>query len=105
MAPWRVALGLTLLALGAAVGFVIVRLPGLGPLLRQAWPAWGGEIAFEAAVLAALLYCGFFGLLRRLGLADMGRKVRTLDRQMRDQAAPDRELADRLRADEAGERR
>jgi hypothetical protein len=69
----------------------------LAPYRRLLWQSHGSAIAAFVAALFVNLLAGVYALCRRLLLADTGRKLAHLERQLRSGGSVSDELAARLK--------
>ena len=101
MQPWKISVGLGVAIAGLAVAYLGNRFAFLAPhadlILAEYW--WPVTFHFLAAlfVLMALMA----GVLRSLGLVDVGRKLDLMDRSTR-RGAGDQDLARTLREEDEG---
>ena len=102
MYPWRVSLGLTIAVVACLVFAAAARFDYLSPyrqlILTDYW--WPITVYTASAVLAIVV--ALAGVLRSLGLYDVGRKVDLVERSVR-RGDGDPELARRLHDQEHGD--
>ena len=102
MHPWKVSLGLTIAVVATLVFAAAARFDYLSPhrelILTEYW--WPITLYTGSAVLTIVV--ALAGILRNLGLFDVGRKVDLVERSVR-RGDGDPELARRLHAQEHGD--
>ncbi len=102
MHPWKVSLGLTIAVVACLVFVAASRFDYLSPyrqlILTEYW--WPVALYTGSAVLTIVV--ALAGILRNLGLYDVGRKVDLVERSVR-RGDGDPELARRLHAQEHGD--
>ena len=98
----RIAFGLTVSIGGAAVWLAMEELRYLAPYRDGIAARHGAAIAAYCCALAFDLFAFLYWLSRRLGLGDVGRKLRRLEGEVDRGATFDSELAERLREQREG---
>ena len=98
----RVALGLTVATCGCVAWLALEEFGYLAPYRDVLVARYGGVIALCALALAFDTFAALYGLCRRLGLGDAGRKLRRLEGEVRKGETFDSELAARLRKQREG---
>ena len=98
----RIAFGLTLSVAGTACWLALEEFRYLAPYRDEIAARHGAAIAAYCLALAFDLFAFLYWLSRRLGLGDVGRKLRRLEGEMRRGSTFDRELAERLRDQREG---
>lgn len=100
----RISFGLTLSIGGAALWLALDELSYLAPYGRELMAAHGPVIVLFVVALGFDLFALLYGICRRLGLGDAGRKLRRLEGEVHRGVAFDDELGERLRRQkESGE--
>ena len=99
----RVALGLTVAICGVAAWLALEEFHCLAPFRDELAARHGMAIAACGLALAFDMFSASYGLCRRLGLGDAGRKLRRLEGEVRSGATFSEELAGQLRRQEEGE--
>ncbi|MCY3747050.1 MAG: hypothetical protein OXH05_12550 [Acidobacteria bacterium] len=102
MYPWKVSVGLTVAVVASLVFVAAARFDYLSPhrrliLTEHWWPVFLHAGSFVLTIVVALA-----GVLRSLGLYDVGRKVDLVERSVR-RGDGDPELARRLHDQEHGD--
>ena len=99
----RVALGLTIAICGVAAWLALEEFRFLAPYRDELAARHGNVIVACGLALAFDVFSATYGLCRRLGLGDAGRKLRRLEGEVRSGATFSEELAGQLRRQEEGE--
>lgn len=99
----RVALGLTIAFGGIAAWLALEEFRYLAPFRDDLAARHGKVIAACCLALAFDLFAASYGLCRRLGMGDAGRKLRRLEGEVRSGATFSEELAGQLRRQQEGE--
>ena len=102
MHPWKVSLGLTIAVVASLVFVAASRFDYLGPHRRLLITGYWWPVAFHAGSAVVAVVLALAGVLRSLGLYDVGRKVDLVERSAR-RGEGDPELARRLQAQEHGD--
>ena len=98
----RIAFGLTLSLVGTACWLALEEFRYLAPYRDEIAARYGAAIVAYCLALAFDLFAFLYWLSRRLGLGDVGRKLRRLEGEVRRGSTFDSELADRLRDQREG---
>ncbi len=98
----RIAFGLTISIGGATAWLALEEFRYLSPYRDELARQFGAAIAVYSLTLAFDLFAFLYWLCRRLGLGDVGRKLRRLEGEMRGGTTFDKELAKRLRDQKEG---
>ena len=102
MHPWKVSLGLTIAVVACLVFVAAARFDYLSPHRRLILTAHWGPVALHSGSFVLTIVVAFAGVLRSLGLYDVGRKVDLVERSAR-RGDGDPELARRLHDQEHGD--
>jgi hypothetical protein len=98
----RIAFGLTLSIGGATAWLALDEFRYLAFYRNELLRSYGWIIMAYVSALSFDLFAVLYLACRRLGLGDAGRKLRRLDREVRQGKTFDAELARRLRQQEEG---
>lgn len=98
----RIAFGLTVSIGGAAIWLAMEEFRYLAPYRDEIAARYGWAITASCLALAFNLFAFLYWLSRRLGLGDVGRKLRRLEGEVRRGSTFDTELAERLRGQSEG---
>lgn len=99
----RVALGLTIAICGIVAWLALEEFRYLAQHRDELAERHGAVIAACGLALAFDTFSLVYGLCRRLGLGDAGRKLRRLEGEVRSGETFDRELAGKLRRQQEGD--
>lgn len=99
----RVAMGLTVAICGVAGWLALEEFRFLAPYRDELAARHGKVLVACGLALAFDVFSATYGLCRRLGLGDAGRKLRRLEGEVRSGATFSEELAGQLRRQEEGE--
>ena len=99
----RVALGLTIAICGIAAWLALEEFRFLAQFRDELAARHGKVIVACVLALAFDVFSASYGLCRRLGLGDAGRKLRRLEGEVRAGATFSQELAGQLRRQQEGE--
>lgn len=99
----RIAFGLALSIMGVLVWLALEEFRYLAPYRDAIAARYGLVIVAYCLALWFDLFALLYWLARRLGLGDVGRKLRLLEGETRSGSTFDGELAERLRAQREGE--
>ncbi len=102
MHPWKVSLGLTVAVVACLVFAAAARFDYLSPYRQLILTEYWWPITLYTASAVAAIVVGLAGVLRSLGLYDVGRKVDLVERSAR-RGDGDPELARRLHAQKHGD--
>ena len=103
MRPWKVGVGLTASAGALGVWGLWVETTYLHPFWRVVAVDYGVYAAAYGAMALAAFGAGVYAAARVAGLGAVGRKVDVVERAIRRGDGQERELAEALARDEAGE--
>lgn len=99
----RVALGLTISICGSVAWFALEEFSYLAPFRDNLTRRHGTVIAAYGLAAGFTVFALVYGLCRRLGLGDAGRKLRRLEDEVRRGSTFDSELAERLHDQRQGD--
>ena len=99
----RVAVGLTISICGSVAWLALEVFSYLAPFRDHLTDQHGGVIAAYGLAAGFEVFAILYGLCRRLGLGDAGRKLRRLEDEVRSGSTFDSELAERLYDQREGE--
>ena len=99
----RVALGLTISTCGSVAWLGLDVFSYLAPFRDDLTHEYGTVIAAYGLAAGFSVFALLYGLCRRLGLGDAGRKLRRLEGEVRSGSTFDSELAERLHHQREGD--
>ena len=99
----RVALGLTISICGSVAWLALEVFSYLAPYRDALTDHYGTVIALYGLAGGFVVFARLYGLCRRLGLGDSGRKLRRLEDEVRSGSTFDSELAERLHNQREGD--
>ena len=102
MYPWKVSLGLTVAVAASLVFVAAARFDYLSPHRRLILTEYWWPVSFHASSVFLNIVVALAGVLRSLGLYDVGRKVDLVERSVR-RGDGDPDLARRLHDQEHGD--
>ena len=103
MTPWKVASGVTLIAVGLFAAWALRALDYLAPYAAMIVTDHGPRIALEACAAVAAVFGGAYWLAVRAGLAAVGSRMAAADARARDpERTHDPDLAAALDRDRRG---
>ena len=103
MRPWRVSVGMTMVAAGVGVWLLLEELAYLQPYVAVVVADYGLVLAAYGALALVTVSGAAYVAARSLGLGDVGRKVSVMERSIRRGEGQDPELAAALQREAAGE--
>lgn len=103
MSPWRVSVGMTMVATGIGAWLLAEELSYLQPVAAVVATDYGLVLGAYGALGLATVAGASYVAARTLGLGDVGRKVSVMERSIRRGEGQDPELAAALQREAAGE--
>ena len=103
MRPWRVGVGITMVAAGLGMWALVVELAYLFPYLPVLVEDYGVYIGGQVTLILVTFALVVYATARAVSLGSVGRKLNVVERAIRRGSGQDPELARALARDESGD--